>query len=171
VIGKTADDIAKAHMDSNHISRLGWDKELSDIGLLEIVRVDENLGIQLTVQYAEHTPSVPGVDKREFVYFQWSRRVATKKHKTDHNWEIIARHVDHPKRPVKSSPVRALSLSVIVLEPLTPDESELLLVPRTNVTIMAWVQPGGWIPDNIVSLYKTKLADRIKFLRETTFFS
>ena len=81
VKGKTADDIAHAHMDHNHSSRCGWDKELSDIGLVETIRVDENLGMMLTVQFAEHTPSMPGVAKREFVYFQWSRRVASKKNK------------------------------------------------------------------------------------------
>jgi hypothetical protein len=189
VNGKTADQIARAHLDCNHSSRCGWDKELSDIGLLELVRSDENLGMALTVQYAEHTPVIPGVAKREFVYFQWSRRVASKKHKKAKNpavgrgflltcffcqdgvWEIIARHTDHPKKPVRSDPVRAHSMSVMILEPLTPEQGDLLLSPRTSVTIMAWVQPGGWVPDGVVALYKTKLADRIKFLRETSFFS
>ena len=62
-------------------------------------------------------------------------------------------------------------MSLMLLEPLTPEQGDLLLVPRTSVTIMAWVQPGGWVPDSVVTLYKTKLADRIKFLRETNFFS
>jgi hypothetical protein len=72
---------------------------------------------------------------------------------------------------VRPDPVRALTMSVIILEPLTPEQGDMLLVPRTNVTIMAWVQPGGWIPDGVVTLYKTKLADRVKFLRGTNFFA
>jgi START domain-containing protein len=99
-------------MDSNHISRLKWDKELSDIGHLETIRQDEKLGMLLTVQFAEHTPPVPGVAKREFVYFQWSRRVASKKHKKDGNWEIIARHVDHPKSVSQSSVVHVFFLTL-----------------------------------------------------------
>lgn len=172
ITGKYANDLARAHMDCNKISRLAWDKELSDIGLLETIHRDDARNISLTVQYAEHTPSIPGVAKREFVYFQWAYGAPTTKNKRDKSWILIARHTDHPRRPVHPTPVRALSLSVMLLEPLEPDRtSGLLESPRTNVTIMAWVQPGGWISDKIATLYKTKLADRIKFLRDTNFLT
>lgn len=130
------------------------------------------MGMKLTVQYAEHTPPVPGVAKREFVYFQFSRMEPSKANKRDHAWTLICRHTDHPSRPIKENPVRALSLSVMIITPLTPQKDPhdgLLDMHSTHVTIMAWAQVGGWIPESVVTLYKTKLADRIKFLRETHF--
>lgn len=170
VMGKTADEIARAQLDTNHSTRIRWDTDLSDVGQLEVIESNPELGMKLTVDWAEHTPAaVTMAAKREFVYAQWSHRKRSDKNRDDGHWVLISRHVDHPDRPVKSSPVRALSVSVMVITPLTPSKDELISLPRTNVTIMAWIQMGGWIPDGVVKLYKTKLADRIKFLRETHF--
>lgn len=170
--GKSADSIARAHMDANKVTRMGWDIDVSDIGLLETIKDDESAtGMRLNVQYAEHIPalSLAGVAKREFVFFQFTKRTPSKKNKHDGSWVIIAESTNHPRRPVTPSAVRALTYSVIILEPLEPEKDDLIALPRTSMTIVGWVQPGGWIPDSAVNLYKTKLADRIKFLRETSF--
>ena len=169
VEGKTADSIARAHLDSNKCTRLAWDHELSDIGRLEEVQRDDSRGMSLTVDYAVNRTRVPGVAQREFVFLQWAHAKPSAKHRSDHDWTILARHTDHPRRPVQSSPVRALSHSIMILDTLTPDRSGLLEQPRTNVTIAAWIVPGGWLPTNVVSLYKTVLADRIRFLRDVNF--
>ena len=168
VENKTANDIARAHLDTNKISRLSWDSDLSDIGLLETINSNPALGMELTVQYAEYTP--PAIAKRESVYFQWSRKTPSKKNKTDNVWIIISRHTDHPLRPVRDNPVRALSYSVMILTPLTPRTDTLMRWPSTHVTFMVCTQVGGWLPESAATaLYRTKVADRIKFLRETHF--
>ncbi len=168
---KTADSIARAHMNTDRIPRTAWDKDITDIRLLETVSYDEARGLLLTVQYAEHTPPVP-FSKREFVYFQWSHQTPSKKNESDSEWLILTRHTDHPDRPLRDDVVRALSMSSMTITPLTPKPDpadKLVSMPRTQVTLMAWIKPGGNIPDAAVKLYKTKLADRIGFLRDTSF--
>jgi len=170
VSGKSADEIAKAHMDTNEISRLVWDKEISYIRELEKIAGDENTAISLTIQHAKHDPGIVGVAEREFVLLQWTHKVPSPKNARDHKWTLITRYTDHPDVPVQSSPVRALTMSVMLLEPLDPEKGGMLSdIPKTHVTLMGWAQPGGWIPESVVKLYKTKLADRIKFIRETAF--
>jgi hypothetical protein len=170
---KTADKIAAAHRDCNHISRCSWDgADVSDIGLLETLREKRagNCEAYINVQFAEHTPSIPLVAKREFVYLEISQCHPSEVNPDDREWIILASHTEHPKRPVRSDPVRALSRTVMRLVPEDPTVDDgLLKVPRTAVTLMAWIDPGGNITPDVVKLYKTKLADRIKKIRETQF--
>jgi len=176
VKGKTADSIAEAHMDTNEVSRKAWDgKMISSIKTIDTITDTGSGGtksksnIQLTVQRATHNPGIPTVAEREFVQLHWSHRKESTKNKSDHEWVLITHYTEHPDYPVQSSPVRALSMSVMVLKPLTPDKSGLLSIPTTSVTLMGWAQPGGYLPDGVVKMYKTVFGDRIKFLRETMF--
>lgn len=170
VHGKKAQEIAERHLDCNPDTRLRWDKELSHIELVEHITRDDRAGILLTCQRALHDPPSP-VSDREFVYIQFSFSKPSRENKFDKRWTILVTSVDHPLCPVHSDPVRALMMSVMVLEPFAPDinPDTKQSTPNTAVTLYGWVNPGGWIPPAIVKLYKTKLADRIAFLRETLF--
>jgi len=173
VEGKTADKIAAAHRDCNHISRCSWDgADITDIGLLETVREAKTADYEayINIQYAEHNAGIPGVATREFVYLEFSQSQRSAANANDRHWTILARYTDHPKRPVRDVPVRALSRTIMMAKPLDPRVDDgLLQIPRTAVTIVAWVDPGGNVPASVIKLYKTKLADRIKFLRKTQF--
>jgi len=175
IVEKFAEDIARAHRDHNHISRISWDgANIHDIGLLEDIshRPVDKQGNEfwLTVNYALHKPRVPAVSMREFVYLEFAWRMPSQTVPGQDKWVILACHTDHPKRPPRKDPVRALSRTIMVLEPrqplVSPDASD---TPRTSVTIMAWVDPGGDIPAAVIKLYKTILADRIAWLRTIQF--
>jgi len=173
VEGKTADMIAAAHRNHQAIPRRTWDgADIHDIGLLEKVRemdITAQLRMELNVQYAEHKPVVPGVAIREFVYLEASLRETTTANDEDHKWTIMTRETRHPKRPIKTDPVRALSRTIMVLIPLPPADLDGIPIPRTSVTLVAWVDPGGAVPISVIKLYKTKLADRLAFLKTTMF--
>jgi len=169
VKGKKAQEIAERHLDHNPETRLRWDNELSHVELLESISRDDKAGILLTCQRATHTPPVVAV--REFVYIQFSFSEPSRENKYDKKWTLLVTSVDHPLAPERSDPVRALMMSVMVLEPFAPDidPKTKQSTPKTAVTLYGWVNPGGLVPPAIVKLYKTKLADRIEFLRETLF--
>ncbi len=173
--GKTARELGRAHRDANKISRLAWDKDVSDIELLETIREDETTGNVLTVQRAVLSPP-PGlnlvVSKRDLVFFQFSTLGKSKANPQDAECILIARHTEHPARPIGHEKcVRAQSMSVIRLVPMAPVKKEDdLFEPITEVTIAGWLQLGGAIPDEVVGLYQTALADRIDFLRSLPHF-
>jgi hypothetical protein len=172
--GKTADVIAAAHRNHQQIPRCTWDgDDIHDIGLLEEVRkqdITAETRFELNVQYAEHKPSIPGVAVREFVYIEASLRETCVGIPDDYKWTILTRETQHPKKPVKADPVRAFSRTIMVLTPLVPKLDDGIRVPRTAVTLVAYkVDPGGYIPPGVIKLYKTKLADRLAFLKKTMF--
>ena len=173
--GKTARELGRAHRDANKISRLAWDKDVSDIELLETIREDDTTGNVLTVQRAVLSPP-PGlnlvVSKRDLVFFQFSTLGKSKANPQDEECLLIARHTEHPARPIGYEKcVRAQSMSVIRLVPMSPLKKEDdLFEPVTEVTIAGWLQLGGAIPDEVVGLYQTALADRIDFLRSLPHF-
>jgi len=173
--GKTADSIATAHRNHQAIPRRSWDgDDIHDIGLLETVReqdISPDLRMEVNVQFAEHKPVVPGIAVREFVYIEASLRERSTTNPDDHKWIILTRETDHPARPVRSDPVRAFSRTIMILTPLPPKgDSDGLLIPSTSVTLVAFkVSPGGYITPAVIKLYKTKLADRLAFLKKTMF--
>jgi len=176
VKGKKAQEIAERHLDCKAFTRLVWDKELSHIELLEEVARDDRAGIVMTCQRATHHP--PIVSDREFVYIQFSFSEPSTANKFDRKWTLLVSSVDHPLAPENNNNghnnkqfVRALMMSMMVLEPFSPtkDPATGQSIPNTAVTLFGWVNPGGFIPPAIVTLYKTKLADRIQFLRDTAF--
>ncbi len=174
VDSKSADSIARAHRDCNHSSRTQWDgANIHDIGLLEdIVHMHGQHGheIFLNVQFAEHVSRIPGVSAREFVYIEWSWKKPSQVNPEDHHWTILAAHTDHYKKPRRETPVRALQRTIMILEPREPIPDEALgAIPRTSVTIVAWVDPGGYITPAVAKLYRTILADRIAMLRTVHF--
>jgi hypothetical protein len=168
--GKTARELGRVHRDANRISRLVWDKDVSDIELLETIREDEATGNLLTVQRAVLSPP-PGlslvVSKRDLVFFQFSTIGKSRANPQDEECTLLARHTEHPARPIGYEKcVRAQSMSVIRLTPMPPVKKEDdLFEPVTEITVAGWLQLGGAIPDEVVGLYRTALADRIDFLR------
>ena len=172
--GKTADVIAAAHRQHQAIPRRTWDgDDIHDIGLLETVRsqdISSTVRFELNVQFAEHKPGIPTVATREFVYLEASLCETSLANHTDKKWTILTRETQHPKRPVKADPVRALSRTIMVLTPLPPIQDVGFAVPRTAVTLVAYkVNPGGSIPLAVIKMYKTTLADRLAFLKKTMF--
>jgi len=172
--GKTADVIAAAHRQHQVIPRRTWDgDDIHDIGLLETVRsqdISSTVRFELNVQFAEHNPGIPTVATREFVYIEASLRETSLANPDDYKWTILTRETTHPKRPVKADPTRALSRTIMVLTPLTSKNDDGIMVPRTAVTLVAYkVNPGGSIPASVIKLYKTKLSDRLAFLKKTMF--
>lgn len=128
--------------------------------------------MEVNVQFAEHKPAVIGVSIREFVYLEASLRETSDANCADHQWTILTRETTHPARPIRSDPVRALSRTTMILTPLPPklDEAGGIEVPYTSVTLVASkVDPGGAVPPAVIKLYKTKLADRLAFLKKTMF--
>jgi hypothetical protein len=172
--GKTADLIAKAHRNHQVIPRRTWDgKDIHDIRLLEEVRSQDlpnGVRFEVNVQVAEHNPGIPLVAIREFVYIEASLREPSTANPDDYKWTILTREAEHPERPIKDNPVRALSRTVMVLTPMVPKTADGINIPSTAVTLVAHnVHPGGNIPDGVIPLYKTKLADRLAFLKKTMF--
>ncbi len=165
VCGHTADDIASNYLDNNKATRMRWDKDMRDIGDLEMVTTQGD--IRLGVMYTVVKAPFPLAD-REFVNVQWSYSKKSEKNPHDRDWTLIARHTTHPKRPIVSDPVRATSMSGIKLEVLAPErvEDSLLNVDRVNVIIFGWVRPNGNVPPRVITLFKTNLADRIALLRK-----
>lgn len=166
--------LCRAHRDCNHSTRTHWDGEnIHDIGLVEDVAhyVQDEHEIFLNVQFAVHKSRIPLVATREFVYLEWSWKKPCAVNPKDHEWIILASHTEHPKRPERPDlMVRALQRTIMVLEPLAPVQDEALGdIPRTSVTLVAWVDPGGSISDTVVKWYKTILADRIAMLRTVYF--
>jgi hypothetical protein len=172
--GKTADVIASAHRNHQLIPRRTWDgDDIHFIKMLEDVRkqdITPDVRFEANVQVAEHKPSIPGVAIREFVYIEASLREKSDANPEDWKWTILTRETEHPERPIRSDPVRAFSRTIMVLTPLAPREDQGITVPRTAVTLVAYkVDPGGNIPAAVIKLYKTKLADRLAFLKKTMF--
>jgi len=172
--GKTADIIAAAHRNHQAIPRRTWDgADIHDIGLLEKVReqdINADLRMEVNVQFAEHDAGIVGISIREFVYLEASLRETSRANPDDHKWTILTRETTHPNRPIKANPVRALSRTTMILTPLPPKNDDGIIVPSTSVTLLASrVDPGGAIPANVIKLYKTKLADRLAFLKKTMF--
>ncbi len=166
IVGKTADEIARRHKDTNKITRLNWDKDLADIGPVKIVNSNESLGISLDLQWAVVQPYGPAF-KRQHVFYQWSQATecarAVKADIIDHAWTIITHSTPHHNYPVPPKASDRISVfQVMLLEPLTPalsDES-ILPVPRTSVTLMGWTNPQD---------IDTALAKRIAFLQTVKF--
>ena len=155
----SADTIARRHMDANKITRLCWDSDISDIGQLEDVNSNPNLGITLTVQWTLARRFFPGMGTRERVYLQWARRNDSKNDAHDGSWIIICastKHKDRPEQPNLYS--RDLFFHAMVLEPLTlgKDAESILPVHRISVTLISW---GVNVDTPIV------LAEHIRFLR------
>lgn len=169
VMGKTANEIAKAYGDNNKITRLkchgGWDADIIDIGDLEHITRQGDISLDIMHSLVWLPPPLAN---REFVNVQWSYNKATKKNKRDRDWTLIARHCTHPKRPIKGDPVRATAMSGMKLQALTPIEEEefsRIETDRTHITILGWVRPNGNIPAAVIKLFRTKLADRILWMR------
>ncbi len=171
VIGKTADEIARRHRDTNKITRLNWDTDLADIGPVKILSANEALGISLDVQWAIVQPYVPSL-RREHVFYQWCQSKPCdrpeKANLTDKSWIIISSTTSHYRRtrpdPKKASD-RITLFSVMLLEPLTPacprpEDESILPIPRTSVTLMGWSSPQD---------LDTALARRIAFLQTVKF--
>ena len=172
--GKTATVIANAHRNHQVIPRRTWDgKDIHFIKKLEDVRnqdVTPDVRVEANVQVAEHKPAIPGLAIREFVYIEASLREKSDANPQDWKWTILTRETDHPERPIRDNPVRAFSRTIMVLTPLPSLQDQGITVPRTAVTLVAYmVRPGGVIPDVVIKLYKTKLADRLAFLKKTMF--
>lgn len=176
VIGKTADEIARRHRDTNKITRLRWDKDIFDIGPVGVVDANPSIGIALEVQWEVRQPYGAFL-KREHVVFQWSQSktcprlfpkdengdVISSGGSSDNSWIIITCSTSHHNRPVPAKSSDRISLlNVMTLEPLTPASGidSILPIPRTSVTLMGWTHPQ----DSDVSL-----AQRVQFLQKVKF--
>ncbi len=127
----------------------------------------KGMHMELNVQFAEHEP--PVVTRREFVYLELSIEEPSLSNPEDHKWTILTRETEHPSRPVRDTPVRALSRTTMILDPRPPATDGLLEIPATDVTLVAWVDPCGRLPASVVKLYKTVLGDRLAFIKATHF--
>lgn len=135
--------------DHNPETRLQWDKDVNDVSFLESYVTRE--GELCLVKSVVSLP--PPIASRVSLGIMSHARTS------DDTQVVIFRTTVNPRYEVPKDCVAVDAFSAVVVR----DVGE----GKCHIVVVAYVNPGGWIPSTIVNMYKEKVRKRIPLIEQT----
>lgn len=111
-----------------------------------IKQIDDNI----VLSYSRYkSPTM--VTNRDFICL-WSRK------KIKENWLFSVESINFEEQPFCSDYVRATTSCGSMIEPLGDNKYKLTMIEH--------IDPRGWVPAFVTNLFKGKVAERVKLMRE-----